>query len=922
MFGKGKRDVLFKIGLIAPLLLVLIYVKNSFNIGESTSGSSGSLRNDIERHQANSNKFSFHCSNDLVLESSNTSHSSCATIGWPSEQLNVNDFIISDEEATNLSQISVVWAMPASFPVQAESLLSTLKKNGKDVTLFCGFMEECLHLQDDFNVIQLNIRSECEGTPLQLLVNQQNYHKLMAGILWPNYIQSMASLCVLYKQGGTMLNPLYVTNKIYELSFQSQWISSGGMLHHGAGLGKYSETVVVAMLAVANHYPCYVMGSSWPLEFDMDHAIGKSIACTKNIDHYQQVTISNTDFNSSIPTLEGHYGTLMYDKRVTQAKDANAGDETQGFSGLQFIPFLDNFVDRETMSSFRLSSGESNEKVTMFINAFYGAASISWPPSSTSLNPFIFSMHFGPGFKKKVKTPESIEYLKSHGPIGARDEPTLDFLQSLGVPSYFSACGTLLIRNPFPASLTRLDEIIVVDVDQRAVDMIVPEEYRSQIVYIAQNIEDIDMRSDRLTRYHYSYSMVMRFARAKLVITSHIHTGLPSVAMDTPVIFVEAAVLPGGGGKRTAGLTDLFHTVEVTRDYKSFEGLTDFSWVSPPPNPANHKRDRLRASFWNVISRNKELKGNAHLFGMLPFPMFDDPSLPEKITFFAVHTIGEIHGRMRRSMESVFRHHPNAKLVLFVNENISDATDALLPLIEAGYNLEIRILDLFEIANGLVESDLIEDRDFFFENKLTKAKTGQHWYSHETDLIRLIVLYVHGGVYMDTDVLIVKPLYELTNVIAFQDEGREANGAFMVFDKGNNFIKACLKEYFREYDGTISWGHWGPLLLTRLFPKFPCDEVADSSSITGSSDCDVTVLDHLSFYPVEWRQALDLLYFKDVTSDEDAKQLQHKIHEKSYVVHFFNKMSSKFFEKHDYTLPNTIAMELYRDNCVLCSDIV
>lgn len=40
-------------------------------------------------------------------------------------------------------------------------------------------------------------------------------------------------------------------------------------------------------------------------------------------------------------------------------------------------------------------------------------------------------------------------------------------------------------------------------------------------------------------------------------------------------------------------------------------------------------------------------------------------------------------------------------------------------------------------------------------DEVSHAK-GQHWYSHETDLIRMLILYMWGSVYMDTDVITVR----------------------------------------------------------------------------------------------------------------------------------------------------------------------
>jgi len=319
------------------------------------------------------------------------------------------------------------------------------------------------------------------------------------------------------------------------------WISTGGLLHHGAALNKYSPITYAAMARIANHFPCFHLKHKnvWPLNLDFDKIIGGLVS--SNYNGFQEI-----DFSTKIDkvfSLKGHYGTLTNDENNKMGHYSNIGDEIQSFPGLQFYPFVDHFIDRETFSSFKLNEG-STGNVTLFLNGWYGMnVEKNWPPVE-SLDPLIFSMYFGGVFQKSSSW-EAKQYLISHSPIGARDRPTLVWLQNQGIPSYFSASATLLIGNPFPATLVSIDEIVVVDVNERALELVVPDEYRWKIVKIPQVIDVSDTYQSRMARYHYSYSLIMRLARAKLVVTSHVHTALPCVSMDTPVIFVETDWLPG-----------------------------------------------------------------------------------------------------------------------------------------------------------------------------------------------------------------------------------------------------------------------------------------------------------------------------------------------------------------------------------------
>lgn len=59
--------------------------------------------------------------------------------------------------------------------------------------------------------------------------------------------------------------------------------------------------------------------------------------------------------------------------------------------------------------------------------------------------------------------------------------------------------------------------------------------------------------------------LVRRYAKAKMVITSRIHCGLPSLGCETPVLFVTSEELQSQSktkvGGRLEGLSDLFHLV-------------------------------------------------------------------------------------------------------------------------------------------------------------------------------------------------------------------------------------------------------------------------------------------------------------------------------------------------------------------------
>lgn len=68
-------------------------------------------------------------------------------------------------------------------------------------------------------------------------------------------------------------------------------------------------------------------------------------------------------------------------------------------------------------------------------------------PMHPNLKPIFVSFHCR---KRGMMTPEAIEYLRAHAPVGCRDWATVDLLLSLGVPAFFSGCLTTTVDAVFP----------------------------------------------------------------------------------------------------------------------------------------------------------------------------------------------------------------------------------------------------------------------------------------------------------------------------------------------------------------------------------------------------------------------------------------------------------------------------------------
>ena len=256
---------------------------------------------------------------------------------------------------------------------------------------------------------------------------------------------------------------------------------------------------------------------------------------------------------------------------------------------------------------------------------------------------------------------------------------------------------------------------------------------------------------------------------------------------------------------------------------------------------------------------------------------------------------GAFNWRHMRTVESIFYHHPTSHVTIYSNTLTRDTFEDLST---AGYSIRVQGYDLRKLIAGTPA------HDFVYELEL--AREGPHWYAHEADLIRLILLYRYGGVYMDTDVILVKPLDPLTvNTLGWQDDHNHLlNTAFLFFEKGNMFLKSCLEEFVRGYD-SYSWAGNGPFLVTRVWQE----------SYTSSNA--VHVLPYYTFYVFHYSE-LKQYCFNIITSGVVFRMKMKLLNEKAYGVHLNGKITGSIGIGKDKLNKRTICSQLLNSFCILC----
>ena len=96
------------------------------------------------------------------------------------------------------------------------------------------------------------------------------------------------------------------------------------------------------------------------------------------------------------------------------------------------------------------------------------------------------------------------------------------------------------------------------------------------------------------------------------------------------------------------------------------------------------------------------------------------------------------------------------------------------------------------------------------QNRYAQQAYEAKKYAFVSDYVRLAVLYEYGGIYLDTDVELVRPLDELLELpgfMGFQNNNEVATGLGFGACKGNPVVQALLRDYdaldFIKADGSV-----------------------------------------------------------------------------------------------------------------------
>ena len=818
------------------------------------------------------------------------------------------------EQCGKENRISSAWVFDKPIPQSIVKNIETLSRYNPDIPIhvYCGTsqcVQQVSKLKNENIVTEfLVVTDVVKDTPLTSWLARHPFNKVLARKEFEAHLKEVVRLGILWNYGGYYVDPPNIVTKSLSAlckqdnnAFMSKYLNSGVSTFLDISYFPKNHPFIYSLAKLFVHeYPTSVSKNTvFHFNFqELVHNFSKSCPiCPDIIEDAILWQMRNK-------REENHFGTLSYDTRIHNAQVVNLGDEIQGFPGLQYLPFLDKFIERDNLKAF---NGTYN--TTVFFNAWWGFNG-PWPPPD-NIHPIMLSMHITSSVQKNWA--KNIGYLKTRAPIGCRDESSVDLLKMYGVEAYFSGCITLLINNPNINEL-RTDNIYLVDVNPKFVKLL-PVEIQENATFIEHNMKG-EERLYSLSRFTAAYKLMEMYGTAKLVITQRIHAALPCVGMGTPVIFINSPGMPGGGGSskesssRTTGLTPLFHTLDLYKMTmnEAKEWIDNFPWHDIPLNPNVGMMMQLRATAWNVIRQNQALYDAAKKFGIIPMSL--PPIQPEnrRLLFHLIFTTsnksvvrsfthkieqrGHFNWRHMRCVEAIFYHHPTAEVIVHSNTLSQRTFDVLT---EVGYSIRVQNYNLTELIIDSPAHDFIE--------KLEKAKRSTYWYSH--DLLRLLILHKWGGIYLDTDMILVRSLRSLKmNAIGFQDSSKRSAlcSAFMMFEKGNSFLSSCLKEFSNHYQDTRRAKNV-PGLLSKIYYKLY------------SHSQEVQAFPSHIFYMFHYNDISSHCF--NIISGELYRKYVRILNTEAYAVHLNSKITGHI----DKPKKGTICSQILKSYCVLCNEL-
>ncbi|KAM4042598.1 alpha-1,4-N-acetylglucosaminyltransferase-like isoform 2-T7 [Anomaloglossus baeobatrachus] len=194
--------------------------------------------------------------------------------------------------------------------------------------------------------------------------------------------------------------------------------------------------------------------------------------------------------------------------------------------------------------------------------------------------------------------------------------------------------------------------------------------------------------------------------------------------------------------------------------------------------------------------------------------------------------------------------------------------------------------------------ELFAETPFLAWYETINPKREIYWTHVKSDACRFALMWKYGGIYMDTDVISIRPIPE-KNFLAAETFTNTSSAVFGL-SPHHNMTWEFMENFVQNYRGEV-WGHQGPGVFTRVVSKH-CG-VPQFTSKDHIKCANVLYFHPERFYPIlypSWKKYFEV--WKNLPTFNN-----------SYALHLWNFMNKE--GKSMLVGSNTLVEHLYKQYC-------
>ncbi|XP_073481605.1 alpha-1,4-N-acetylglucosaminyltransferase-like [Aquarana catesbeiana] len=255
------------------------------------------------------------------------------------------------------------------------------------------------------------------------------------------------------------------------------------------------------------------------------------------------------------------------------------------------------------------------------------------------------------------------------------------------------------------------------------------------------------------------------------------------------------------------------------------------------------------------------------------------------------------------AIESAARVYPDRPVVFFMKglgdimtEEDENITRERFPALSSFQNIYFFPLRLNKLFNNTPLMDWFEE---------VNPKKERYWTHVSSDACRFALMWKYGGIYMDSDVISIRPI-PYDHFLAAEHSSSTSSSVYGL-SPFHNLTWLFMEDFAQNYRGDL-WGHQGPKLFTRIVVKL-CG-LPEFNTIHDLMCANIPYLHPYRFYPISygsWKKYFEVW--------ENFPTFNN-----SYALHLWNYMNSE--GKTMVPGSNTLAEHLYQKQCPTTYDYI